>query len=72
MADNQEIVAPPAGGEDQPVEVPKRNQKPEIPPVTFREFNVSFSFFLYPKNVAQSFPSNCFSMLEILKTLSKL
>ena len=43
MADNQEIVAPPAGGDDQPVEVPKRNQKPEIPPVTFREFNVSFS-----------------------------
>ena len=45
MADNQEIVAPPAGGDDQPVEVPKRNQKPEIPPVTFREFNVRISPF---------------------------
>jgi len=44
MADNQEIVAPPAGGDDQPVEVPKRNQKPEIPPVTFREFNHARDF----------------------------
>ena len=51
MADNQEIVAPPAGGDDQPVEVPKRNQKPEIPPVTFREFNVSLTpFFNHKEN----------------------
>ena len=42
MADNQEIVAPAAGDGDEPIEVPKRSQKPAEPPVTFREFNVSF------------------------------
>ena len=41
MADNEEIGVP--QGVDEPIEVPKRNQKPTEPPVTFREFNVSLS-----------------------------
>ena len=46
MADNNpEIVppqAPPAAAGDEPIEVPKRSQIPAEPPVTYREFNVSF------------------------------
>ena len=41
MADNEEIEVP--QGADQPIEIPKRVQKPTEPPVTFREFNVSLS-----------------------------
>ena len=40
MADQEIPVAPPADG-DEPIEVPKRDQKPKEPPVTFREFDVS-------------------------------
>jgi len=38
MADQEIPVAPPAEG-DEPIEVPKRDQKPKEPPVTFREFD---------------------------------
>jgi len=42
MADNEEIGVP--QGTDEPIEVPKRNQKPTEPPVTFREFNKEGDF----------------------------
>ena len=35
--------APAQPGDDQPIEIPKKNQKPKEPPVTFREFDVRIS-----------------------------
>ena len=44
MADQEIPIAPPAEGGEEPVPVPKRDQKPKEPPVTFREFDVSCHF----------------------------
>jgi len=38
MAEQEIPIAPPADS-DEPIEVPKRDQKPKEPPVTFREFD---------------------------------
>merc|ERR1739844_650556 len=38
MAEQEIPIAPPADG-DEPIEGPKRDQKPKEPPVTFREFD---------------------------------
>lgn len=37
----QEVVPPAVEGSDEPIEVPKRDQTPKEPPVTFRDFDVS-------------------------------
>jgi len=39
MAEQEIPIAPPAAEGDEPIEVPKRDQKPKEPPVTFREFD---------------------------------
>ena len=52
MADNEEIEVP--QGADQPIEIPKRVQKPTEPPVTFREFNVSLSKKIIQKYVQKN------------------
>ena len=44
MAEQEIPIAPPADS-DEPIEVPKRDQKPKEPPVTFREFDVSSYIF---------------------------
>jgi len=39
MAEQEIPIAPPPADGDEPIEVPKRDQKPKEPPVTFREFD---------------------------------
>ena len=41
MAEQEIPIAPPAVEGDEEIQVPKRDQKPKEPPVTFREFDVS-------------------------------
>ncbi len=41
MAEQEAPPAPPAGDGGDVVEVPKKNQTPKEPPVTFRDFDVS-------------------------------
>jgi hypothetical protein len=56
MADQEgppPLAAAADGGDEPVVEVPKRNQTPKEPPVTFREFDVSWR-----KHVHRTFRSS--------------